>query len=1087
MKKYKNLIIIVFSVIICLVSICFVPFNATKLIPTIEEQVAKDFGVDIHIEKLILRFGPYIKVKAPTMHIMYEDGQKFAQFDNVKFYIHWLGLVKEPIHINKIKANRLIVRINSDDKYLAKVIDKISSRETKSLPDIRIKDYNLSYRNHATGNKYAFIGNSLDINKIKHFDNFKVVTKGNFIINAQKHISYDFSITPYIDFSLNKPPIDIVKIIEQIKEIDFSSDLLADVKLYKNNYNLLQASGFINIDNITVSDVTKKGPKSFIYLTLWGDKASILSNIYTSTTNKIFIEGILNNSKKPTIDLKVKADDIKLKDLYNKIKILIDFSYFKNIRSLDGNLNANFSLKGDLNKIKSTGFLKIDNGVVNASGLKIENINSDIDFSNNSINIIKAIGYINKSPILAQGSISKEVDIKLLMNKIEFKHLFPESIGVNNGIASVVATLKGSLNNLTNNINLQIDNLEIKKLESKLNISSIKYDSNTSKFAIFNNITIANPYSKNIKIPLCKIQIDNNIIRLLETDILIDASKLSLKGDLFNYRNDNINYNLNLFGIVDSSDFVNLNNKETKYPLLIALNGNKNLHNINSQVLLEKNSIFEEPTLINLTSKYEKNYLKIEDLSLSNFSGGFINDIKSNQKTNKKLIINGNLENNKVPALKNIRIFIPQLLNVNLFDTQTQLKGDLFVNGDINKPEIVGQINLQNLINNTSQLTIPSCNIDFNKNVAIFNAPTLKLADNNLGINSLFLTDFSKGITIKNINIKSKTMNIDSILMYKDTPFISSIPVNIQDGKLYAEKILLNLYNKPVYLAAFSSDILLKNNILYLKNLTSELFNGKIAGTLDFDIRNETFTSKLMGRGISAAPVFEIISPRKESISGVMDFDTEVQGDLLSKKSLNGSIKFIINNGRMATLGKLEHLLYAQNVIADNMLRTSLSIVTKAITLKDTGLFKYIKGDTSLNNGIVKINMLQTQGPQMSLFIKGLYQLDSDIAQLTVLGRLSDEIVSGLGAFGDFSFNKLMIMLTGEEGKYNTIYEDIEKLPQLSSKNTKEFRSIINGIIDKPASVILFNWISYSQKSLRQKDVPISKTKVPTFVESLPY
>ena len=235
MKKYKNLIIIVFSVIICLVSICFVPFNATKLIPTIEEQVAKDFGVDIHIEKLILRFGPYIKVKAPTMHIMYEDGQKFAQFDNVKFYIHWLGLVKEPIHINKIKANRLIVRINSDDKYLAKVIDKISSRETKSLPDIRIKDYNLSYRNHATGNKYAFIGNSLDINKIKHFDNFKVVTKGNFIINAQKHISYDFSITPYIDFSLNTPPIDIVKIIEQIKEIDFSSDLLADVKLYKNN------------------------------------------------------------------------------------------------------------------------------------------------------------------------------------------------------------------------------------------------------------------------------------------------------------------------------------------------------------------------------------------------------------------------------------------------------------------------------------------------------------------------------------------------------------------------------------------------------------------------------------------------------------------------------------------------------------------------------------------------------------------------------------------------------------------------------------------------------------------------------------
>lgn len=1087
MKKYKNLIIILFSIITCLVSICFIPFNATRLIPTIEEQVAKDFGIDIHIEKLILRFGPCIKVKAPTMHIMYEDGQKFAQFDNVKFYIQWLGLVKEPIHINKLKANKLIVRINSDDKYLDKVIEKITSRKINSLPSLKIKEYNISYRNQETGNKYALIGTSLDASKIRNFDNFKLTTKGDFIINAQKHISYDFTITPYINFSLDKNNIDIIKIIEQIKEMDFSSDLIADVKLYKNNYNLLQASGFINIDNITVNDITKKGPKSFIYLTLWGDKASILSNIYTSSTNKIFIEGMLNNSKKPTVDLKVKAEDIKLKDLYKKIKILIDFSYLKNINSVDGNLNANFSLKGDINKIKSSGFLKIDRGFINASGLKIEDINSDIDFSNNSINIIKAIGYINKSPILVQGTINKEVNVKLLMNKIEIKHLFPENLGINNGITSIVATLKGNLNNLTSNINLQVENLEIEKFKSKLKINTIKYDSNTSKIATIDNVVIINPYSKNIKLPLCKIQINDNIIRLLETDILMDTSKLSLKGDLFNFKNDTINYNLNLFGIINSTDLIGINNIETKYPLLISLNGNKNSHNINSQLLLEKNSIFDESTLINLTSKIEKNCLKIEDLSLSSFNGGFINDIKSNQKTNKKLIINGVLENNKIPTLKNIRIFAPQPLNINLFDTQAQLKGDLFINGDVNKPEVVGQINIQNLVHNTTQLTIPNCNIDFNKNVAILNAPTLKLVDNVLGINSLFLTDFTKGITIKNVNVKSKNLNIDSLLMYKDTPLISSVPIIIQEGKLYSEKILVTLYNKPVYLGAFSSDILLINKILSLKNFTSELYNGKIAGNLDFDLRNEIFTTKLMGRGVSASPIFEIISPKKETISGVMDFDAEIQGNLLSKKSLTGDIKFIINNGRMATLGKLEHLLYAQNVIADNMLRTSLSIVTKAITLKDTGLFKYIKGDTTLNNGIAKINCLQTQGPHMSLFIKGLYQLDTDLAQLTVFGRLSDEILSGLGAFSDFSFNKLMIMLTGDENKNNIIFEDIEKLPQLNSKNTKEFRSIINGVIDKPSSVILFNWISYTKKSLRQKDVPMTQTKIPNFVESLPY
>ena len=51
MKKYSKYILLAVCIIATLVAICFIPFNATKLIPTIEEQVAKDLGVNIHIEK----------------------------------------------------------------------------------------------------------------------------------------------------------------------------------------------------------------------------------------------------------------------------------------------------------------------------------------------------------------------------------------------------------------------------------------------------------------------------------------------------------------------------------------------------------------------------------------------------------------------------------------------------------------------------------------------------------------------------------------------------------------------------------------------------------------------------------------------------------------------------------------------------------------------------------------------------------------------------------------------------------------------------------------------------------------------------
>ena len=75
MKKYGKIIIIILAVIAALVAVCFIPINASRLIPTIEKQVAKDLGIDIHIEKLILRVGPFIKIKAPIMHMMYKTGK----------------------------------------------------------------------------------------------------------------------------------------------------------------------------------------------------------------------------------------------------------------------------------------------------------------------------------------------------------------------------------------------------------------------------------------------------------------------------------------------------------------------------------------------------------------------------------------------------------------------------------------------------------------------------------------------------------------------------------------------------------------------------------------------------------------------------------------------------------------------------------------------------------------------------------------------------------------------------------------------------------------------------------------------------
>ena len=1088
MKKYKNLIIVLLILITFCISICFIPINATKFIPQVEKQFEQELGIKVHVERLIFRFGPSLKIKAPRMHIMYKDGQKFGQLDNVKFFIPWSAIFKDDINVKRIYADKFVIKTNSNDKYLSALFDKLNSKEYDMYPNLQFKDYNILYNYVDTNKQYLIKGSNLELKKIENFKNMKLVTDGTFYINEKPYINYNISFVPNVELSKNNSNLlNLKEFVEQVENLDFHSDIMADLKLYQNSNKELQMSGLVNLDNISVLDSVQKNPKSFIYLTFLGNKTGIFSNIYASADKKIYIQGAVNNSKKPEIDIKVKTDEIRLHDVYQKLKLLVDCSKYKGINSIDGKMTADFILKGDLNKLKSSGYMQIKDASVKAGNLNVKDISSDIDFSNNIITISNATGYVNTAPIILKGTITNNLDLELLMSKVELKHILPDTCGINKGIVSLNAKLTGTLDNIIHKENIQVENFGLQKNDNKISFDSLKVDTNKENVAYISNIVIKPKFTEVIKLPMLKLIIDGEKIRIPDTSIYMPNSKVQAKAEITNYNSNKFVFSSMFDGFINSKDLSGITSASSMYPIKININGTKDVQNIEGQVHIIKSLFFDEPSLVNVAAKFENNNAKIDDLSVYTFNGTLSNNLKSNLKGNKKIVINGNVENiTSEPAFKNLRIFIPQQINLNINEVLAQLKGDLFINGNIREPEIVGQISAQNLIIQYMHLMINNLTVDFNKDIAVINAPVVKIADTSAGINAVLSTNFTKELLIKSLNIKSKFFNSDTLLMYEDK-LLSSIPIKILSGKIYAERASLNIYNSPLYLSALNADFSLEDERMKVTNISSEMYNGKMAGSINYKLKDETFNSEIQGRGISAAPIFDVIATKKDSISGAMDFDANLSGNLSSKQSLNGNVRFVVHNGHMGTLGKLEHLLYAQNVIADNMLRTSLNVVTKAITLKDTGLFKYLRGDITMKDGVANINMLQSQGPLMSLYIKGQYFPVTDYGKLIVLGRLSDEIVSGLGAFGEFSLNKLMIMLTGDENKLNVKVDDIEKLPQLPMKNTKEFRTVINGTLEKPSSVIQFNWISYSQKSLKQPDTPVPGEKVPDFIDALPY
>ncbi len=81
----------------------------------------------------------------------------------------------------------------------------------------------------------------------------------------------------------------------------------------------------------------------------------------------------------------------------------------------------------------------------------------------------------------------------------------------------------------------------------------------------------------------------------------------------------------------------------------------------------------------------------------------------------------------------------------------------------------------------------------------------------------------------------------------------------------------------------------------------------------------------MQGRGLSADLAIKGLTGKDEDIHGRLDFDSDISlsgfGRNTVLRSLDGNLNYIISDGKMGMLGKLEHLLYAQNIVSNNFFK----------------------------------------------------------------------------------------------------------------------------------------------------------------------
>ena len=271
------------------------------------------------------------------------------------------------------------------------------------------------------------------------------------------------------------------------------------------------------------------------------------------------------------------------------------------------------------------------------------------------------------------------------------------------------------------------------------------------------------------------------------------------------------------------------------------------------------------------------------------------------------------------------------------------------------------------------------------------------------------------------------------------------------------------------------TDFKLKGNDFYLNNLAGSAFNGSFNGDIIYNLANTKCDVKFKGKDMDAMKAIEGAAGIKNALSGNLAFNADINfkgvdyNDMM--KTLKGSADFEIKNGYLANLGKFDKFLFAQNLTKYAVLKAAGQSFSDSNISKNASKFDYIKGKLTFLNAYVNLLPIELSGPSMAYYITGNYQLLNGTTNVTVLGRISQSVVSTLGNLGSLATSKIVSSVPGLGVLTSTIAKsinespknvDVSKIPSLSSGSTqyKDFKVLFSGGIEATSSVKSFKWIN---------------------------
>ena len=257
--------------------------------------------------------------------------------------------------------------------------------------------------------------------------------------------------------------------------------------------------------------------------------------------------------------------------------------------------------------------------------------------------------------------------------------------------------------------------------------------------------------------------------------------------------------------------------------------------------------------------------------------------------------------------------------------------------GEAASPRFRGGYEINNLSIPELLLTLRHAGLQLKGQNADFSVKDLILNGSDIQSQGTISLTPSSVLNISNLDVSSRYLNVDKLMKVSDkamayvpksTPAASSsasadIPVVVRNGSInFARIITGNIDVKNT-----TGRISLARNVFFLRNLRTNVFQGRINGNISMNLLTTLMNIRVQGQGVNVEQALLDAANMKDTLSGTASFKTDIslKGATYEEqmRSLKGKVNFTVKDGQFGPFGKLENLIIAENIRESQFFQTS--------------------------------------------------------------------------------------------------------------------------------------------------------------------